>query len=179
MSGKLTVQEEEIIELVEKIAAVEEELNRNYLWIVKMNLTSANLTCKVRHRNLKPLKDIYRKQNNSLLKKNISPGLWKVLRRDFMMLPIGFLLNTVEETIKDVFGLHSKLDRKKAVDQHNAEAQDVFGKNLNSTLLTSSVSALDTITAAALGSLTSIPENVSTLVSQMSNMILKEQSLAA
>ena len=47
------------------------------------------------------------------------------------------------------------------------------------TLLTSSVSALGTITAAALGSLTSIPENVSALVSQMSNMILKEQSLAA
>ena len=42
------------------------------------------------------------------------------------------MLNTVEETTKDVFDLHSKLDRKKAVDQHNAEAQDVFGKNLNS-----------------------------------------------
>ena len=42
------------------------------------------------------------------------------------------MLNTVEETTKDVFGLYSKLDRKKAVDQHNAEAQDVFGKNLNS-----------------------------------------------
>ena len=108
----------------------------------------------------------------------------------------------MEEARKDVFGLHSKLDRKKAVDQHNAEAQDVFGKDLNSlfnnmeelikdgstkqkvmlevhktsfgTLLMFSVSALDTITAAALGSLTSIPENVSTLVSQMSNMILKE-----
>ena len=37
------------------------------------------------------------------------------------------LLNTVEEARKDVFGLHSKLDRKKAVDKHNAE--DVFGKN--------------------------------------------------
>ena len=46
-------------------------------------------------------------------------------------------------------------------------------------LLSSSVSALDTITTTALGSLTSIPENVSTLVSQISNMILKEQSLAA
>ena len=42
------------------------------------------------------------------------------------------MLNTVEETTKDIFGLYSKLDRKKAVDQHNAEAQDVFGKNLNS-----------------------------------------------
>lgn len=42
------------------------------------------------------------------------------------------MLNTVEETTKDVSGLHTKLDRKKAVDQHNAEAQDIFGKNLNS-----------------------------------------------
>uniref|UniRef100_G3S904 Kinesin-like protein n=1 Tax=Gorilla gorilla gorilla TaxID=9595 RepID=G3S904_GORGO len=145
MSGKLTVQEEQIVELIEKIGAVEEELNR--------------------------------------------------------------LLNTVEETTKDVSGLHSKLDRKKAVDQHNAEAQDIFGKNLNSlfnnmeelikdgsskqkamlevhktlfgNLLSSSVSALDTITTVALGSLTSIPENVSTHVSQIFNMILKEQSLAA
>lgn len=41
------------------------------------------------------------------------------------------MLNTVEETTKDVSGLHSKLDRKKAIDQHNAEAQDIFGKNLN------------------------------------------------
>lgn len=42
------------------------------------------------------------------------------------------MLNTVEETTKDVSGLHSKLDRKKAVDEHNAEARDIFGKNLNS-----------------------------------------------
>lgn len=45
-------------------------------------------------------------------------------------------------------------------------------------LLSSSVSALETITTTALGSLTSIPENVSTRVSHISNMILKEQSLA-
>lgn len=42
------------------------------------------------------------------------------------------MLNTVEETTKDVSGLHTKLDRKKAIDQHNAEAQNVFGQNLNS-----------------------------------------------
>ena len=36
-------------------------------------------------------------------------------------------------------------------------------------LLTSSVSALDSITTTALGSLSLIPENVSTLVSQISN----------
>lgn len=42
------------------------------------------------------------------------------------------LLNTVKETTKDVSGLHSKLDRKRAIDAHNAEAQDIFCKNLNS-----------------------------------------------
>lgn len=42
------------------------------------------------------------------------------------------MLYTVEETTEDVSGLHSKLDRKKAIDQHNAEAQDAFGKNLSS-----------------------------------------------
>lgn len=41
------------------------------------------------------------------------------------------MVNTVDETTKDVTGLHSKLDRKNAIDQHNAEVQDVFGKNLN------------------------------------------------
>lgn len=45
-------------------------------------------------------------------------------------------------------------------------------------LLSSSVFALDTITTTALGSLSSVPENVSKHVSQISNMILEEQSLA-
>ena len=71
----------------------------------------------------------------------------------------------MEELIKD-----GSMKQKATLEVH---------KTLFGTLLTSSVSALDTITAAALGSLISIPENVSTLVSQMSNMILKEQSLAA
>ncbi|XP_006831510.1 PREDICTED: kinesin-like protein KIF11 [Chrysochloris asiatica] len=164
MNGKLTVQEEQILELIEKIGAVEEELSRvSTESMLQYNLTFIN-------------------GNEDLL-------------------------NTVEETTKDVSGLHSKLDRKKTIDQHNAKAQSDFGKNLNclfnnmeelikdgsskqktmlevhktlfDNLLSSSVSALDTITTTALGSLTSIPENVSTRVSQISNMMLKEQSLTA
>lgn len=42
------------------------------------------------------------------------------------------MLNTVKETTRAVSGLHSKLDRKRAIDEHNAEAQESFGKNLNS-----------------------------------------------
>ncbi|MEJ1275498.1 kinesin family member 11 [Cricetulus griseus] len=117
------------------------------------------------------------------------------------------LLSTVKETTRDVSGLHSKLDRKRAIDEHNAEAQDIFGKNLNSlfnnmeelikdgstkqkamledhktlfgNLMSSSVSALDTVTTTALGTLMSIPQNVSARVTQISDMILEEQSLAA
>ncbi|XP_006073751.2 kinesin-like protein KIF11 [Bubalus bubalis] len=208
MSGKLTVQEEQIVELVEKIAAVEEELNRvtelfmdskNELNQCKSDLQSKTQELETTQRHLQETKlQLVEEEYITSALETTEERLHDAANR---------LLNTVEETTKDVFDLHSKLDRKKAVDQHNAEAQDVFGKNLNSlfnnmeelikdgsmkqkamlevhktlfgNLLTSSVSALDSITTTALGSLSLIPENVSTLVSQISNMILKEQSLAA
>lgn len=208
MSGKLTVQEEQIVELVEKIAAVEEELNRvtelfmdskNELNQCKSDLQSKTQELETTQRHLQETKlQLVEEEYITSALESTEERLHDAANR---------LLNTVEETTKDVFDLHSKLDRKKAVDQHNAEAQDVFGKNLNSlfnnmeelikdgsmkqkamlevhktlfgNLLTSSVSALDSITTTALGSLSLIPENVSTLVSQISNMILKEQSLAA
>lgn len=64
---------------------------QNCLWIIKMSLTSVNLTCKISHRNLKPHKNICKKLNCSLFKKSISHQLWKVLRRSFMMLPARFV----------------------------------------------------------------------------------------
>ncbi|KAB0367785.1 hypothetical protein FD755_021109, partial [Muntiacus reevesi] len=190
MSGKLTVQEEEIVEFIEKIAAVEEELNRvtelfmdskNELNQCKSDLQSKTQELETTQRHLQETKlQLVEEEYITSALESAEERLHDAANR---------LLNTVEETTKDVFGLHSKMDRKKAVDQHNAEAQDAFGKNLNSLfnnieelikdgnkkqkamlevhktlfgiLLTSSVSALDTVPAAALGSLTSIPENVS------------------
>ncbi|KAG8523562.1 Kinesin-like protein KIF11 [Galemys pyrenaicus] len=208
MSGKLTVQEEQIVELIEKIGAVEEELNRvtelfmdnkNELDQCKSDLQNKTQELETTQKHLQETKlELVKEEYITSALESTEEKLHDAASR---------LLNTVEETTKDVSGLHSKLDRKKAVEQHNAEAQDVFGKNLNSlfnsmeelikdgtskqkamldvhktlfgNLLSSSVSALDTITTTALGSLTSIPENLSTRVSQLSNMILKEQSLAA
>ncbi|XP_037583675.1 kinesin-like protein KIF11 [Cebus imitator] len=208
MSGKLTVQEEQIVELIEKIGAVEEELsrvtelfmdNKNELDQCKSDLQNKTQELETTHKHLQETK-------LQLLKEEyITSALESTEEK--LHDAASKLLNTVEETTKDVSGLHSKLDRKKAVDQHNAEAQDIFGKNLNSlfnnmeelikdgslkqkamlevhktlfgNLLSSSISALDSITTVALGSLTSIPENVSTHISQIFNMILKEQSLAA
>ncbi|XP_029772067.1 kinesin-like protein KIF11 [Suricata suricatta] len=208
MSGKLTVQEEQIVELIEKIGALEEELsrvtelfmdNKNELDQCKSDLQNKTQELETTQKHLQETKlQLVEEEYITSALESTEEKLHDAASR---------LLTTVEETTKDVSGLHSKLDRKKAIDRHNAEAQDVFGKNLNSlfnrmeelikdssskqkvmleahktlfgNLLSSSVSALDTITTTALESLTSVPENVSTRVSQISNMILKEQSLAA
>ncbi|XP_072662204.1 kinesin-like protein KIF11 isoform X1 [Canis lupus baileyi] len=208
MSGKLTVQEEQIVELIEKIGAVEEELSR----VTELFMDSKNELdqCKSDLQN--------KTQELKTTQKHLQETKLQLVEEEYITSALEIteeklhdaasrLLTTVEETTKDVSGLHSKLDRKKAIDQHNAEAQDIFGKNLNSlfsnmeelikdssskqkamlevhktlfgNLLSSSVSALDTITTTALGSLTSVPENVSIRVSQISDMILKEQSFAA
>ncbi|XP_052028904.1 kinesin-like protein KIF11 [Apodemus sylvaticus] len=117
------------------------------------------------------------------------------------------LFGTVKESTRDVSGLHSKVGRKRAINEHHAAAQESFGNTLSSlfnnmeelikdggakqkamldshrtllsNLMSSSVSALDTMTMTALGSLISIPGNVLAHVSQISDMILEEQSLAA
>ncbi|RMX41272.1 hypothetical protein pdam_00012372, partial [Pocillopora damicornis] len=39
------------------------------------------------------------------------------------------LLHTVEDSLSDVHGLHSKLDRKQTVEAHNVNAQDTFGED--------------------------------------------------
>ncbi|KAM4839125.1 kinesin-like protein KIF11 [Urocitellus parryii] len=208
MNGKLTVQEEQIVELIEKIGAVEEELNRvtelfmdnkNELDQCKSDLQNKTQELETTQKHLQETKlQLVKEEYISSALESTEEKLHDTASK---------LLNTVKETTTDVSGLHSKLDRKRAIDQHNAEAQDIFGKNLNSlfndmeelikdgsskqkavlevhktlfgNLMSSSVSALDTITTVALGSLTSVPENVSTHISQISNMILEEQSLAA
>lgn len=38
---------------------------------------------------------------------------------------------TVQETTQDVSGLHAKLDRKKAVEQHNAAVHDYFAEQMD------------------------------------------------
>jgi kinesin family protein 11 len=208
MNGKLTVQEEQIVELVEKIGALEEELSRvtelfmdhkNELDQCKSDLQNKTQELETTQKHLQETKiQLVKEEYVSSALESTEEKLHDVASK---------LLNTVKETTKDVSGLHSKLDRKKVIDQHNAEAQDIFGKNLHSlfnnmeelikdgsskqkailevhktlfgNLMSSSVSALDTVTTTALESLASVPENVLARVSQISNMILEEQSLAA
>uniref|UniRef100_F7FGI6 Kinesin-like protein n=1 Tax=Monodelphis domestica TaxID=13616 RepID=F7FGI6_MONDO len=206
MNGKLIFQEEQIAEYIEKINILEEELNRvTELFVDKKNeleQCKSDLHCKE-----KALEDTQKNLQETKLQLVEEEYVTSVLEitEEKLHDTASQLLSTVEETTKDVFGLHSKLDRKKAVDKHNAEAQEMFGKDLNNLfkkmeflikdgtkkqkamldsyntlfgrLLSTSSSALDSITTTALGSLTSVLEKVSTNVSQISNVMLKEESI--
>ncbi|RMC11533.1 hypothetical protein DUI87_11653 [Hirundo rustica rustica] len=144
LNGKLTVQEEQITEYIDKISVMEEEVKR--------------------------------------------------------------LLSTVEETTKDVSGLHAKLDRKKAVDQHNAVVQNTFAGQMNALfskiqdsitenslkqqqmltsytsfigdLLSTSSSTADILASVVSASFASLKELVSTEVSHMSEKITQHENLS-
>ncbi|XP_043842527.1 kinesin-like protein KIF11 isoform X2 [Dromiciops gliroides] len=207
MNGKIIFQEEQIAEYVEKISILEEELSRvTDLFVDNKNeleQCKSDLQYKV-----KELEDTQKNLQETKLQLVEEEYITSVLEitEEKLHGVASELLGAVKETTKDVFGLHSKLDRKQAVDKHNAEAQEIFGKDLNSLfskmeflikdgtrkqkamldsystlfghLFSTSASALDNITTTALGSLSSILEKVSTNVSQISNVILKEESIS-
>ena len=112
MSGKLTLQEEEIVESVEKIAAIEEELNRvtelfmdskNELNPCKSDLQSKTQELETTQRHLQETKLQLVEEECITSALESTERLHDAANR---------LLNAAEETTKHVFGLHSKLDRK-------------------------------------------------------------------
>lgn len=208
MNGKVTVQEEQIAELAEKISVLEEELSKatELFTDSEKELNQCKSDLQTKTQELETTQKHLQETKLQLVKEEyVSSALERTEKK--LHETASKLLNTVKETTRDVSGLHSKLDRKRAVDAHNAEAQESFGRSLSSlfnnmeelirdgsekqkamldvhkalfgNLMSSSVSALDTISTTALESLMSIPENVSARVSQISDMILEEQSLAA
>lgn len=208
MNGKVTVQEEQIAELAEKISVLEEELSKaaELFTDSEKELNQCKSDLQTKTQELETTQKHLQETKLQLVKEEyVSSALERTEKK--LHETASKLLNTVKETTRDVSGLHSKLDRKRAIDAHNAEAQESFGRSLSSlfnnmeelirdgsekqkamldvhkalfgNLMSSSVSALDTISTTALESLMSIPENVSARVSQISDMILEEQSLAA
>ncbi|XP_036591588.1 kinesin-like protein KIF11 [Trichosurus vulpecula] len=208
LNGKIILQEEQITEYVEKISILEEELNRvtDLFADNKNELEQCKSDLQYKEKELEHTQKNLQETKLQLVEEEYVTSVLEITEEKLHD-AASQLLTTVEETTKDVFGLHSKLDRKQAVDKHNAEAQEIFDKDLNSLfnkmeflikdgtkkqkamldsystlfghLLSTSSSALDSITATALGSLTSISEKVSINVSQISNMILKEESIAS
>uniref|UniRef100_A0A8B9G0U4 Kinesin-like protein n=1 Tax=Amazona collaria TaxID=241587 RepID=A0A8B9G0U4_9PSIT len=132
LNGKLTVQEEQIAEYIDKISVMEEELKRiTELFTVNKNeLEQCKTDLQIKEKELEETQKDLQETKIHLAEEEY---VVSVLENTEQKLhdTASKLLNTVQETTKDVSGLHAKLDRKKAVDQHNAIVQNTFAGQMN------------------------------------------------
>ncbi|XP_019411730.1 PREDICTED: kinesin-like protein KIF11 isoform X1 [Crocodylus porosus] len=207
LTGKLTVQEEQIAEYIEKISAMEEEMKRvTELFTVNKNeLEQCKTDLESRERQLEETQKNLQETKVQLTEEEYVVSVLESTEEKLHG-TASELLSTVEETTKDVSSLHAKLDRKKAVDQHNAKAQKTFAGQMNilfskmkdsvtenglkqqqvldfyvnviGDLLSASSSATSVITSLVSSSFTSIKEMVSTEVSRVSEKILEQETLS-
>ncbi|XP_060097325.1 kinesin-like protein KIF11 isoform X2 [Heteronotia binoei] len=208
LHGKLTVQEEQIAEYIVKIAAVEEELKRitELFTVHKNELEQYKVELQVKGKELEDTQK-HLEVTKTLLAEEVFVASVLEDTEDKLHGTATKLLSTVEETTKDVSGLHAKLDRKKAVDQHNTEAQTKFTEHMNALFnkmqnsvnenywkqqqmldcyttstgdfLTSSSSAFGITAAAVAEAFSSMKERVTTEVSLVSEKLLKQASLTS
>uniref|UniRef100_A0ACB8F9B3 Uncharacterized protein n=2 Tax=Sphaerodactylus townsendi TaxID=933632 RepID=A0ACB8F9B3_9SAUR len=206
LHGKLTVQEEQIAEYIVKIAAVEEELKKvTDLFIVhKHELEQYKTELQVKEQELEDTQKHLEVTKTLLTEEEYVTSVLEVTEEKLHG-TANKLLRTVQETTKDVSGLHAKLDRKKAVDQHNTEVQTeftdhmsaLFNKMQNSVsenywkqqqmldyysisvgdFLSTNSSAFGVTAAAIVEAFSSVKERVAAEVSLVSEKILKQASL--
>ncbi|XP_065494667.1 kinesin-like protein KIF11 [Caloenas nicobarica] len=207
LNGKLTVQEEQIIEYIDKISVLEEEVKRiTELFTVNKNeLEQCKIDLQIKEKELEETQKDLQETKVHLAEEEY---VVSVLENTEQKLhgTASKLLSTVEETTEDVSGLHAKLDRKKAVDQHNAIIQNTFAGQMNvlfnkiqdsvsenslkqqqmltsytnfiGELLSTSSSAANVIASVVSGSFASIKELVSTEVSHVSEKIAQHEKLS-
>ncbi|XP_074855659.1 kinesin-like protein KIF11 [Carettochelys insculpta] len=132
LTGKVTVQEEQIAEYIEKISAMEEEVKRvSELFVAnKDELEQCKTDLQIRARELADTQKNLEETKIYLMEEEYVASALESTEEKLHG-TASKLLSTVEETTKDVSGLHAKLDRKKVVDQHNAEAQQRFAGLMN------------------------------------------------
>ncbi|KAM9380089.1 kinesin-like protein KIF11 [Phaethornis superciliosus] len=132
LNGKLTVQEEQIAEYIDKISVMEEEVKRitELFTVSKNELEQCKTDLQIKEKELEETQKDLQETKVHLAEEEY---IVSVLENTEQKLhgTASKLLSTVEETTKDVSGLHAKLDRKKAVDQHNAIVQNTFAGQMN------------------------------------------------
>uniref|UniRef100_A0A8D2NXK5 Kinesin family member 11 n=1 Tax=Zosterops lateralis melanops TaxID=1220523 RepID=A0A8D2NXK5_ZOSLA len=207
LNGKLTVQEEQITEYIDKISAMEEEVKRvNELFRVsKSELEQCKTDLQIKEKELEETQKDLQETKVQLAEEEY---MVSVLENTEQKLhgTASKLLSTVEETTRDVSGLHAKLDRKKAVDQHNAVIQDTFAGQMNTLfskiqdsitenslkqkqmltsytnfigdLLSTSSSTADILASVVSTSFASLKEVMSTKISHMSEKITQHENLS-
>uniref|UniRef100_A0A663DZG1 Kinesin-like protein n=1 Tax=Aquila chrysaetos chrysaetos TaxID=223781 RepID=A0A663DZG1_AQUCH len=132
LNGKLTVQEEQIAEYIDKISIMEEEVKRvtELFTVSKNELEQCKTDLQVKEKELEETQKDLQETKVHLAEEEYVVSVLEDTEQKLHG-TASKLLSTVEETTKDVSGLHAKLDRKKAVDQHNAVVQNTFAGQMN------------------------------------------------
>ncbi|XP_010563226.1 PREDICTED: kinesin-like protein KIF11 isoform X1 [Haliaeetus leucocephalus] len=207
LSGKLTVQEEQIAEYIDKISIMEEEVKRvtELFTVSKNELEQCKTDLQVKEKELEETQKDLQETKVHLAEEEYVVSVLEDTEQKLHG-TASKLLSTVEETTKDVSGLHAKLDRKKAVDQHNAVVQNTFAGQMNALfnkiqdsvsenslkqqqmltsytnfigdLLSTSSSAANILASVVSASFASVKELVSTEVSHMSEKITQHENLS-
>nr|XP_021149439.1 kinesin-like protein KIF11 [Columba livia] len=207
LNGKLTVQEEQIVEYIDKISVMEEEVKRiTELFTVNKNeLEQCKIDLQIKEKELEETQKDLQETKVHLAEEEYVVSVLENTEQNLHG-TASKLLSTVEETTKDVSGLHAKLDRKKAVDQHNAIIQNTFAGQMNvlfnkiqdsvnenslkqqqmltsytnfiGELLSTSSSAANIIASVVSASFASVKELVSTEVSHVSEKITQHENLS-
>lgn len=207
LQGKIVCQEEQITEYTEKIAAIEEELKRVTELFSEnkkeLEECSTVLQCKA-----KELEDTQKNLQESKLQLAEEEFVTSVLKTTEKKLynTANKLLSTVQETTTDVSGLHAKLDRKSAVEQHNTQVHGKFAEEMDQMfstiersvdeysakqqgkleaythsiddLLSASSSALSATAAAVSTSFNTVQDTVSSQVTQSMDAIIQQEGLS-
>ncbi|KAM8923926.1 kinesin-like protein KIF11 isoform 2-T2 [Pelodytes ibericus] len=208
MQGKLVCQEEQITEFTEKITAMEEELKRitEIFTESKKDLEECSAVLQYKEKELEETHQNLQESKVQLAQEEYVVSVLETTEKKLHN-TANKLLNTVQETTKDVSGLHEKLDRKKAVDQHNARVHENFAEQMDKMfngiqksveefsekqqgmldfyptsiheLVSASSSALNGTAETVATSFTSVQETVSRNVAVSVEAILKQESLSA
>ncbi|XP_017560407.1 kinesin-like protein KIF11 [Pygocentrus nattereri] len=131
MSSKLVSQEEQITEYTERIAAVEEELKRmmELFSDSKQRLDQCTDDLQERTQQLEEAhKDLKDTRHRLTQEEFITTQLQTT--EEQLYSTAGQLLSTAENSTSDVSGLHAKLQRVRAVEQHNTTVQKSFSQRM-------------------------------------------------
>ncbi|NXI88209.1 KIF11 protein, partial [Rhipidura dahli] len=207
LNGKLTVQEEQITEYIDKISVMEEEVKRvtELFRVSKNELEQCKTDLQIKEKELEETQKDLQETKIQLAEEEYVVSVLENTEEKLHG-TASQLLSTVEETTRDVSGLHAKLDRKKAVDQHNAVVHNTFAGQMNALfskiqesitenslkqqqmltsytnfigdLLSTSSSTADILASVVSASFASLKDLVSTEVSHMSEKITQHENLS-
>nr|XP_033796090.1 kinesin-like protein KIF11 isoform X2 [Geotrypetes seraphini] len=207
LHGQLATQEEQIAEYTEKIAVLEEELKRvtELFTENKKELDDCSVILQSTERELEQTQIDLEDSRFQLAQEEYVVSALETNEKK-LHTTANKLLGTVVETTRDVSGLHAKLDRKSAVEKHNADAQGTFAEQIEKMftnmqdkideyymkqqgmldfytasvgdLLSANSSASAVTASAAVALFASIKGTICSEVSQGLDEILKQESLS-